>query len=240
LYTKLRKCLEKFWRITKGYHGDLHTGNIIVVHDGPIVKKVRLIDYGSHKKFKAEGSCFNDFVKIIDKEFFEKHYRAGFNTGYFPASSKIKVVFPKRGQPIRPNTNILRSIRPQGTLINKNFSSSLMSKINPMNNESQIKNYLERRRYMTEGRLTNNNIKKQVKALSHKHVFMSPRVYNKLVKNDLQNFKNEASKNIKNISFTKLMKLISEIKNKNSLKNYISKLPNNKKNISTILKHLVA
>jgi hypothetical protein len=243
VFTKLRKCLEKFWRITGGYHGDLNPSNIAVIHENGVVKKVRLIDYGSHKKFKTtinEKTCFNDFIKIIDKEFYTKYVRAS-NRGYFPQSSKIKIVYPKRGQPIRPNTNMLRGITPNSKAAVRP-SQSIMNKINPMNDNTKIKNFFNRRRYITEGRLTNNNIKRQLQNIGPAHHFLSPRVFNKIVKGDpLRSLKNEMEKSFNQISFPKLKNIVEKIpKNKrNETLNYLSKVPNNKKKVAAVVKYFV-
>lgn len=189
LYTKLRKTLEKFWRITKGYHGDLNPSNIAVIHENGEVRKVRIIDYGSHKKFKTNvnsTTCFNDFVKIIDKQFYNKYEKASANEkNYFPPGSAIKMVYAKRGQPIRPNTDMLRGITVNTKLTNKKYSNSIMSKINPMNNNTQIKNYFNRKKYINSS-LTNNIIKNKLQGYGnkyYKHFFMSPRVFKKLKNN---------------------------------------------------------
>jgi hypothetical protein len=183
LYTKLRKTLEKFWRITKGYHGDLNPSNIAVIHENGEVRKVRIIDFGSHKKFKTNvnsTTCFNDFVKIIDKQFYNKHKKAQVHKKkYFPPGSTIRIVYPKRGQPIRPNTSMLRGITTNTKLVNKKYSNSIMSKINPMNNNTQIKNYLNRLKYINTKLANNKNKLKLMPNSYYKYFFMSPRVFKK-------------------------------------------------------------
>lgn len=185
LYTKLRKTLEKFWRITKGYHGDLNPSNIAVIHENGEVRKVRIIDYGSHKKFKTHvnsTTCFNDFVKIIDKQFYNKYTKApAHEKNYFPPKSAIPIVYAKRGQPIRSNTAMLRGITANTRLTKQKYSNSIMSKINPMNNNTQIKNFLNRMKHINSS-LTNNTIRRRLKILNPANVFMSPRVFKKLKK----------------------------------------------------------
>jgi len=114
IYTKLKEAILKFWRITKGYHGDLHVGNMAVRYDvlthNPI--KVIIFDYGSHKKFKTTTNattCFEEYIKIIDKEFANRYAKKTVNKAMHPAFSSIRTVFGQRGQPIRPNTNLLRN-----------------------------------------------------------------------------------------------------------------------------------
>lgn len=170
-FTKLREVIHKFWKITKGYHGDFHPGNIAVVtNPNGDIKRVMIFDYGSHKKFKTttnSTTCFEQFVKIIDKEYANK--RKGSNN-YYPSNSKIPVVYPKRGQPIRPNTNMLRGMTPNGETIRHNFSSSTMSKISNKNKNNTIS------RIPTNFKQLNARGK-----FSHRHAFVSPTAYNKML-----------------------------------------------------------
>ena len=116
IYAKIKEAVLKFWRITKGYHGDLHPGNMAVMINKKTKEPVKVIifDYGSHKKFKANtgnSTCFGDFLRIIDKEFSNRYAKKTLNSrGYYPNFTKIRVAYPKRGQPLRPNTNLLRNM----------------------------------------------------------------------------------------------------------------------------------
>ncbi len=128
-YNKLRQAIEDFWRITGGYHGDLHSSNI-GIHNG----KIKIIDYGSHKKFKTrinENTCFDDFIRIIDQQYNIKYAKTKLKN-FYPRESKIRILYPKKGQPLRANTNMLRYMNIYGKPTN-NFSKSIMSKINPKN-----------------------------------------------------------------------------------------------------------
>lgn len=238
-FKKLKKTIEDFWRITGGFHGDLHDSNIGVIHDDKDIKKIVILDYGSHKKFKnsfSNSSCFDDFVKMIDKQFYNKYVKS--TRGYYPETSKIKVIYAKRGQPFRANTNMLRGLNFHGKPIINKFSNSIMSKIIPMNNNSIIKNYIARKRYMTEGRLTNNNIRKHPG--THRNLFMSPRVFNKLKPvNHLSILKNEFSK--QNINISKISNIIKKIpqNKKNQVKNFLKGVPNNKRVYATVAGYLL-
>jgi hypothetical protein len=115
IYAKIKEAVLKFWRLTKGYHGDLHLGNMAVMVNKRTGEPVKVIifDYGSHKKFKANTSnstCFEDFLRIIDKEYSNRYAKKTLNSrGYHPSMTRIRVAYPKRGQPLRPNTNLLRA-----------------------------------------------------------------------------------------------------------------------------------
>ena len=168
-FVKLREVLKNFWKITKGYHGDLHMKNIVVLTrpDGEI-ERLMIFDYGGHKKFKSKTwklTCFDDFVKIIDKEFSQRRNKLK-NKGFFPPTSRIPVVFGSRGQARRPNTNMLRGSKPSGATIKHNFSTSIMSHIHPTNTN----------------RFAGQNLKKMnIAGFSHRRAFMSPNKWNTMV-----------------------------------------------------------
>jgi hypothetical protein len=168
-FVKLKEVLENFWKITKGYHGDLHMDNIVILTrpDGEI-ERLMIFDYGGHKKFKSKTgklTCFDDFIKIIDKEFAQRRNKLK-NKGFYPPTSRIPVVFGNRGQARRPNTNMLRGLKPAGAAIKHNFSKSIMSHIHPTNTN----------------RFTGQNLKKMnIAGVSHRQAFMSPNKWNKLV-----------------------------------------------------------
>jgi hypothetical protein len=166
-FVKLKEVLENFWKITKGYHGDLHSENIVVLtRPNGEIERLMIFDYGGHKKFKNKsGNCFDDFVKIIDEEFKQRATKLK-STSFYPPSSRIPVVFGRRGQARRPNTNMLRGIKPSGNTIKHNFSKSVMSHIHPTNTN----------------RFTGKNLKNMnIAGFSHRQAFMSPNKWNKLV-----------------------------------------------------------
>jgi hypothetical protein len=162
-FKHLRRTLGKFWKITKGYHGDLHPGNIAVVTDpSGEIKRVLIFDYGSHKKFKkniTKITCFYSFLKIINKEFKSTN-------NYFPESSRIPVRYRNRGQPIRLNTNMLRGLTPRGVVIVNNFSKSTMSRMGNTTSRvlpANFKNLHNRGLY------------------SHRNAFLKPEIYEKIL-----------------------------------------------------------
>jgi hypothetical protein len=126
IYAKIKEAVLKFWRLTKGYHGDLHMGNMAVMINKKTKEPVKVIifDYGSHKKFKANtgnSTCFEGFLRIIDKEFSNRYAKKTLNSrGYFPNFTKIRVAYPQRGQPLRPNTNLLRAMTLSGKYLPSN------------------------------------------------------------------------------------------------------------------------
>ena len=112
IYTMLRKTITKFWKITKGYHGDLHTDNIAIVFNkkSKKIKKILIFDYGSHKKFKTRinsTTCFEDFLRIIDKEFHNRLRKPNTNVNYLNNTNRTLVVYPNRSQARRSNVNML-------------------------------------------------------------------------------------------------------------------------------------
>jgi hypothetical protein len=71
LYPILRETLINFYNVTKGYHGDLHGNNIMIVIDGDKkIVDIKIIDYGAHRKFKntRESDCLETLFNRIDKE----------------------------------------------------------------------------------------------------------------------------------------------------------------------------
>lgn len=167
-FKKLREALENFWKITKGYHGDLHMNNIVVlIKPNDDIERIMIFDYGAHKKFKnTSGSCFEDFVRIIDDEFQKRKLKLRYSE-YFPKNTKIPAVFGKRGQPRRPNTNMLRGLTPAGKSIQHNFSKmSIMSKIHNQN----------------KARFSGKNLKKMnINGVSHRHAFVSNNIWNEMI-----------------------------------------------------------
>lgn len=121
----LKETLKNFYVITKGYHGDLHTGNIEVVYDPKTgeAKRVIVFDYGSHKKFKSKVNstmCLEDIMDIINREYkksFNKYKYA--QNSKFPESTSVNVYYPNRSQPRRSNTQLLKAITPFGKIFEK-------------------------------------------------------------------------------------------------------------------------
>ena len=71
----LVRMMFDFYRISEGWHGDLHFNNIQVVL-GPSKDVIRtiVIDYGSHKRFKnvqkvKQATCLDDILRNVRKNF---------------------------------------------------------------------------------------------------------------------------------------------------------------------------
>jgi len=124
LYKKLFKTLFDFYKLTKGYHGDLHGGNIYVVYKLPYidnVKSIKIIDYGAHVKFKnsnalAKCKTISDIFKMIDANFMNNLSNAEKQNMEDPLSYPRANIRPGRTPAIfpytvreayRPNTMIL-------------------------------------------------------------------------------------------------------------------------------------
>ena len=141
----LKKRLTQFWKITKGYHGDLHTENIALIfnQEGDL-KNLYIFDYGAHKKFKNlresnyQRYCFEDYIKTIQKQFKISYNRKG-GSNFYPNVS-VPVVKPK-GQPYRSNANMLSKLNyKNGTKTLNNGKKSLLNFLSPKTTKESIKN----------------------------------------------------------------------------------------------------
>jgi hypothetical protein len=112
LVEKLREALLTFWKVTKGYHGDL-PGNIGVIHSTARpseIKRIVIFDYAAHKVFKSSRlpNTFKNFIELINKE--------GKNTQQKVRKNKLNIwmgaplIAPRHRQAYRSNTNVLRTI----------------------------------------------------------------------------------------------------------------------------------
>ena len=146
LYDILKRAVTKFWRLTQGYHGDLHVGNMAVMYSETtkLPVKVIIFDYGSHKKFKARlgnSACFEDYLSVIDREFTARYKKPTLNSrNIFPQHSKIRLAYGKRGQGRRSNANIFREMTAQGAI---NASRSMMTGMHPTNKTLVAKQKLQ-------------------------------------------------------------------------------------------------
>ena len=134
LITKLKSTLEKFYRITNGYHGDLHTGNLYVLYrnNHENIIKVLIFDYGAHIRFrksiKKNKQCktLNDIFKRINSNFNTRKRKAQNVIESFPKKSKdgkaIPLVYNKNKQPFRSNINMMHFLnaRNPSRIYNKN------------------------------------------------------------------------------------------------------------------------
>lgn len=112
----LKRKLVQFYKVTKGYHGDLHPGNIVLLlhEDTGAVKGLQIFDYGSHKAFKKNitGMCFDKIMDVIASEFKSSYKKKkAINQRYVSAYPNESVpVVSSRGQPYRPNSAMLKRI----------------------------------------------------------------------------------------------------------------------------------
>jgi hypothetical protein len=121
LIKMLKTTLLRFYGITKGYHGDLHNGNIAVVTDeNNTLKWVLIFDYGAHILFKNKSECkhLHDVFKKIHKEHgqnvLEENNRERKTKGakYKPyVYNGSRVVQKGTQQPYRSNVNVLNRSR---------------------------------------------------------------------------------------------------------------------------------
>ncbi len=117
--------LYDFYKLTNGYHADLHGDNIqaIVGPDGTL-KKLKIIDYGSHTKLKKNIRslrCLDHILDVIQEEFNRVPCEGG--QCYWGPNAGIHK-FPTTGlsQQIIGNARVLRrsAIQP---LFNKNLAA---------------------------------------------------------------------------------------------------------------------
>ena len=128
-YRKLRRTLIRFYNITKGYHGDLHTENIMVVLDSnKKLVDIRIIDYGSHRPFRntSETTCLESLFDRINEEWitYDKKNKMTIHQGTL-------VKWPHNGQPYRMNSQVLTS----------SVSNTFMQRL--FKNKSKYKKILE-------------------------------------------------------------------------------------------------
>jgi hypothetical protein len=163
IWGRLRTLLKNFWIITKGYHGDLHIGNMAVTyHELSLgVKKFLFFDYGSHKKFKTatnSSKSFENFISIIEDEV---NKRASKKTTEVFHNNGIATIEGLRGQPRRSNIQLLREVG-----LGSKYNQSLMSCMNPANYTRRVT--LAPRAYGI--------------AKTHKHLFVTKRNFNNELK----------------------------------------------------------
>jgi len=122
LYKTLFKTLFEFYKLTKGYHGDLHGGNVYVLykpHDINDVKSIKIIDYGAHVKFEKSNALdkcttISDIFNLIDTNFMKnlskaKHLNSAQPLRYIRGntSGPVPTIFSNTREAYRPNTQLL-------------------------------------------------------------------------------------------------------------------------------------
>jgi hypothetical protein len=115
MYTKL---LVKFYKISRGWHGDLHTGNIQVILDRRgVPKRMMVIDYGSHTRLKNQNrlnraSCLDEILDAVKHNFNSMPFVAGSEKTHPAwAPSVHKQPLRPREQVVASDANVLRESR---------------------------------------------------------------------------------------------------------------------------------
>ena len=108
IYKELSQTLVKFYTLTKGWHGDLHDQNILVIVDrNNNVISTKIIDYGAHQKFTmGVPTCLKDIFSRTTVEFNRKSNRERLSNP-LPAT---RIKDPTEGQPYRINKNVLKMV----------------------------------------------------------------------------------------------------------------------------------
>ena len=95
-FVRLTKdVLEKFYRVTKGYHGDLHGSNMqVIIHKATArVENVYVFDYGAHKRFRnpfALSKCksLSSILDFINSEFENNYARQKYGNRFISGGLK--------------------------------------------------------------------------------------------------------------------------------------------------------
>ena len=155
LFKKLKTTLRNFWLITKGYHGDLHGGNIAVVSrpDGTVVR-VMIYDYGAHKRTKVRLSpsmTFEQLTEAINKNFARSATKRPQSVSLFPNPKKrpmytvsSKMYAPTLGQTRRSNANLLRTVNFTTGHIMKNAGPMSLMNVLYRKKKTKLANYYNR------------------------------------------------------------------------------------------------
>ena len=112
-FVRLTKdVLEKFYRFTKGYHGDLHGSNMqVVVHKATSrVENVYIFDYGAHKRFRnplALSKCktLSNILDYINSEFENNFARTHYRNRRI--SDGLKIIVKNNEEARRSNARLL-------------------------------------------------------------------------------------------------------------------------------------
>jgi hypothetical protein len=135
ILTMLNKSLFEFYKITGGYHGDLHQNNIVVVtKKNSNIKTAKplyvlIFDYGAHVRFKTKVPCKTllDVFKKINSEFKNNSKKYGHNSW-----GGVKTIFKKGVQPYRSNYNLMlhHSLLSSGPKSNASTTGSISTNTN--------------------------------------------------------------------------------------------------------------
>jgi hypothetical protein len=162
-----RETLMKFYKITKGYHGDLHGGNVFVLTNSDGEIQVRFIDFGSHREFKNNKN--SDCIE----EYFQKQFKETSNNISSYHNKKRGRIFEfEKGPLLTKNEYILNNYGLLSKLLNKHKiprtpnakrtrAPSIMRTKNMNNEKGQTPNAVKqvRERYKRLKNTTNSNMK---------------------------------------------------------------------------------
>lgn len=104
------KTLVSFYSITKGFHGDLHENNVIVLYNDKLEPvEVKIIDYGMFLKFRRSNHFdpthqpLSVYLQRVQSTF------NNFKSAYSPSIFQGTVVkYFNTGRPVRSNRNLLK------------------------------------------------------------------------------------------------------------------------------------
>ncbi len=119
LSKKILSTVEGFWRATGRRHGDLHSGNIMVIKDknGEIVR-LMVVDYGASKKLSKNYECINTVIRNNFENFVNSYKKGRHNYNYNTKTQKFTNVARFHGDQIRrSNIGMLRhylGVKPGG------------------------------------------------------------------------------------------------------------------------------
>ena len=103
----------QFYKVTKGWHADLHSGNIqVILRKDGTVKTMKVIDYGSHTPFKRNISgltCLDDILDAINRNWKNLPPNQNTNMGW-PLFHK-KPENKNKSQLVHANSAVLRNAR---------------------------------------------------------------------------------------------------------------------------------
>lgn len=144
LIKKLKQTLLHFYNLTKGYHGDLHTGNIAVIinKNTHSIKRVMIYDYGAHRKFTnfKTHSYLSNVLQHINNEWRQNGAQI---KNQWPARSGVYVKNTGIAQPFRSNKQMLMLTDPrQGSRARDPLYGNLLKPlldINTINKELNTK-----------------------------------------------------------------------------------------------------
>jgi hypothetical protein len=111
MYTNL---LFNFYKISGGWHGDLHSGNIqVILDDKGKPKRMMVIDYGSHTPFinktrANSAKCLDDVLKVVKSNFKSMPYSVQFTSPGWSGPHRVRSNVTRR-QAVASNKSALNT-----------------------------------------------------------------------------------------------------------------------------------